>query len=284
MNREPNILRVAAVQDLSGFGRCSLTVALPVLSVMGVQTACLPTAVLSTHTGGFQGYTFRDLTGDMRPFFRHWAKEKLAFDALYIGYLGSPEQAAIVTEMMDVFAGDDCFVLVDPVMGDHGKLYNRFDDQMVRAIRGLCARADVIVPNLTEAAFLTGTPYREDELSPEELRALCEKLRGLGAEKVVLTGASAGKDTLGAACLENGVFTLYAPPRVPQHYDGTGDLFASVLLGGCLHGYSLEKAAALAADFTAVCVQKSLDHGTDPHHGVDFEGELWRLGKAILDQ
>ena len=278
------ILRVAAVQDLSGFGRCSLTVALPVLSALGVQTSCLPTAVLSTHTGGFQGYTFRDLTADMRPFFTHWKKEGLTFDALYIGYLGSEKQIGIVSEMIDAFAMDGCLVLLDPVMGDHGRLYPRFDEKMVRGIRALCGKADVVVPNMTEAACLTGEPYREGPHREEDLKALCEKLHALGAGRVVLTGVSPAPGTLGVACLENGVFSLYAPDQVPCQYDGTGDLFASVLLGAHLNGFPLPDAAALAADFTRRCVQISHENGTNPHHGVDFEGELWKLGRDILQR
>ena len=171
--------QAAAVQDLSGFGRCSITVALPILSVMGVQVSCLPTAVLSTHTGGFTGYTFRDLTQDMEPFFRHWQKEGFAFDALYTGYLGSLEQLDIVQKFFDAFQTRENLTLVDPVMGDHGVLYSRFDDRMVQGIRALCARADVIVPNLTEAAFLTGTPYRPDLQKERDMVEMCEKLLAL---------------------------------------------------------------------------------------------------------
>ena len=276
-------LHAAAVQDLSGFGRCSLTVALPVLSAMGVQVSCLPTAVLSTHTGGFQGYTFRDLTEDMEPFFRHWQKEGLRFGALYFGYLGSVRQTELAERMIAAFRAEGTLVLVDPVMGDHGKLYSRFDDGMVRGIRALCGQADVIVPNMTEAAFLTGLPYRENGHDDAYLREMGRALLRLGAKRAVLTGVSPSEGQLGAACFAENEMTVYTAARVPAAYDGTGDLFASVLLGGLLHDMPLKQAVRLAADFTGACVARSLQNGVDPHHGVDFEPLLWRLGQEVLD-
>ncbi len=277
MGESQKLRRAAAVQDLSGFGRCSLTVALPILSAMGVQVSCLPTAVLSTHTGGFKGYTFRDLTEDMESFFRHWQQENFVFDALYTGYLGSIEQLHIVERFFDAFQTGDNLTLVDPVMGDHGVLYSRFDDRMVKGIRSLCARADVVVPNMTEAAFLTGTSYRPHHQTEAELTDICQRLMELGAKSVVLTGIRPDEQHLGAACYDGKKLRIHAPLQVPKHYDGTGDVFASVLLGGLLHGQPLEQSMARAADFTRLCVEKSLQNGTDTHHGVDFElclGEL----------
>lgn len=279
-NEKP--LQAAALQDLSGFGRCSLTVALPVLSAMGVQLSCVPTAILSTHTGGFQGYTFRDLTDDLRPFLRHWQQEGFGFDALYTGYLGSPEQIDIVADFFRVFRGPQTLVLVDPVMGDHGRLYSRFTQEMVNGIRRLCAGADVIVPNLTEAALLTGMPYQAEGHSEDYLQALCRELRALGAKQVVVTGASPRPGCMGAACLADERFSVYAPERVEAQYDGTGDLFASVLLGALMHGRALSAAVRLAADFTRDCVARSVRNGTNPHYGVDFEPALWKLGREML--
>lgn len=275
-------LQAAAVHDLSGFGRCSLTVALPVLSAMGVQTSCLPTAVLSTHTGGFQGYTFRDLTEDMRPFYRHWQREGFRFDALYTGYLGSEEQIDIVGDFLSAFRTKDNLILVDPVMGDHGRLYSLYTPAMAAGMKRLCARADVVVPNMTEAALLTGMEYREGNHEEGYLEALCGRLLALGAKQVVLTGVSPGPGRMGAACHDGRRLELYAPPRVDAHYDGTGDLFASVLLGALLHGRTLKQAVCLAADFTRDCVARSLHNGTDPHFGVDFEPALWQLGRELM--
>ncbi len=282
MQKKP--VQAAAVHDLSGFGRCSITVALPILSAMGVQVSCLPTAVLSTHTGGFKGYTFRDLTEDMSPYFHHWEKEGFAFDALYTGYLGSLEQLDIVQEFFDAFQTDKNLTLVDPVMGDHGVLYSRFDDRMVQGIRALCKRADVIVPNMTEAAFLTGMPYCPDMRDEAQIRDLCARLMELGAKKVVLTGIRPREGHLGAACFDGKQLHLYAPPHVPKQYDGTGDVFASVLLGGVLQGLPLESSMELAADFTRLCVECSLQNGTDMHHGVDFEVCLGKLIQMLAEK
>ena len=153
--------QAAAVQDLSGFGRCSITVALPILSAMGVQLSCLPTAVLSTHTGGFTGYTFRDLTCDMEPFFRHWQKEGFQFDALYTGYLGSKKQVEIISEFIDDFSTENNVTVVDPVLGDGGRYYAGFDDEFAAEMKKLCAKADYIIPNMTEVSFLLGIPYTD---------------------------------------------------------------------------------------------------------------------------
>lgn len=275
-------LQAAAVHDLSGFGRCSLTVALPVLSVMGVQVSCLPTAVLSTHTGGFQGYTFRDLTEDMRPYYGHWRQEGFHFDALYTGYLGSEEQIGIVSDFLAAFRTEKNLILVDPVMGDHGRLYSLYTPAMAAGMKKLCAQADVVVPNMTEAALLTGMEYRADHHEEAYLDGLCRQLLALGAKRVVLTGVSPAPGRVGTACHDGRHLEIYAPARVDAHYDGTGDLFASVLLGALMHGRALGQAARLAADFTRDCVARSLQNGTNPHFGVDFEPALWRLGREML--
>lgn len=275
-------LRAAAVHDLSGFGRCSLTVALPVLSCMGVQVSCLPTAILSTHTGGFQGYTFRDLTADMKPFYQHWQKEGFQFDALYTGYLGSAEQIDLVADMISRFRRAENIILVDPVMGDHGKLYSLYTAEMAAGMKRLCAQADVIVPNMTEAAFLTGMEYQKGPHEWAYLQELCERLLDLGAKKVVLTGVIPSPGQVGPACHDGQKMEIYAPNRVNAQYDGTGDLFASVLLGALMHDWPLMDAARLAADFTRECVERSLKNNTNPHHGVDFEPALWKLGQIIL--
>ena len=277
-------LQAATINDLSGFGRCSLTVSLPVLSAMGVHLSCIPTAVLSTHTGGFQGYTFRDLTEDIRPFFRHWAKEGFAFDALYTGYLGSAEQIDLVKEFIETFKTNENFTLVDPVMGDHGKLYSLYTPQMAEGMKQLCARADVIVPNMTEGAHLTGMAFKPHGHSEQYLQEMCEKLLSMGAKNVVITGAAPEPGHIGAACHDGTKMEIYAPARVNAQYDGTGDVFASVLLGALLHEKPLLSAVKMAADFTRDCIARSLKNNVNPHHGVDFEMGLWQLGKNILDQ
>lgn len=277
-------LQAATVNDISGFGRCSLTVSLPVLSAMGVHLSCIPTAVLSTHTGGFQGYTFRDLTEDIRPFFRHWKQEGFEFDALYTGYLGSAQQIDLVQEFIEAFKTEDNFTLVDPVMGDHGKLYSLFTPKMAEGMKRLCARADVIVPNMTEGAYLTGMEFKPHGHSEAYLMEMCRRLIDLGAKNAVITGVSPAPGLVGAACYDGKKMEIYAPERVNAQYDGTGDVFASVLLGALLHEKSLLDSVKLAADFTRECIARSLKNNVNPHHGVDFEMGLWQLGKKILDE
>lgn len=278
------LLHAATVNDISGFGRCSLTVSLPVLSAMGVHLSCIPTAVLSTHTGGFQGYTFRDLTEDIRPFFRHWEKEGFEFDALYTGYLGSAEQIGLVKEFIETFKTEKNFTLVDPVMGDHGKLYSLYTPGMAEGMKALCANADVIVPNMTEGAYLTDMEFMPHGHSESYLSQMCLRLLDMGAKQVVVTGVSPAPGLIGAACHDGKKMEIYAPPRVNAQYDGTGDVFASVLLGALLHKKSLPDSVKLAADFTRDCIVRSLKNNVNPHHGVDFEMGLWQLGKKILDE
>lgn len=268
--------RVMAIHDLSGVGKCSLTVALPILSAMGVEVAALPTAILSTHTGNIIGYTYRDLTEDMLPAARHWQSLGLGFSALYSGWLGSAAQIAIVSEIFDMFSGNGALLLVDPVMGDHGRLYSTITVDRVRGMAELCRKADVITPNLTEARFLLGEKYQDGVLSPDEARALCIRLAALGPGRVVVTGVSTGDATIGAASWDAGAqsFTISEMQRVPGLWHGTGDVFCSVLLGALLSGKPIGEASALAVDFTRACIVRTHALGTDPRFGVDFERGL----------
>jgi len=276
--------RAAAINDISGFGKCSLTVALPILSACGVEAACMPTAILSTHTGGIKGYTFRDLTEDMRAFWQHWRNLGLHFDALYSGYLGSVEQTEIIGEMFDAFRKDTPLLLVDPAMADNGRFYPMFDERMARGQAALCARADVIVPNLTEAALMTGQSYHPGPYTEGYLRDMCRRLCDLGAKRVVLTGARYNDDTLGACCYdgEANTFDVYFTHRVPGGYHGTGDVYASVLLGALLNGFTLPESMAHAADFVIECLERTRAQQTDERFGVDFERGLPRLGMKMM--
>lgn len=271
--------KAAVINDLSGYGRCSLTVTLPILSVMGVHTACVPTAVLSTHTGDFTGYSFRDLTEDMRSFLAHWQKEQLQFDALASGYLGSYEQIEIVRDYFRAFGRQDNLIFVDPVMGDDGKLYALYTCEMAEGMKKLCTGADVIVPNMTEACIMLGESYQEGPCKREKLFSMCQGLKKLGARQVVLTGASTGSERIGAACLDDHGFFLLETDKVPANYCGTGDVFASVLLGALMRGDALKDAAALAVQYTASCVRRSVENGVPHREGVDFEWDLWTLGQ-----
>ncbi|MDR0896285.1 MAG: pyridoxamine kinase [Oscillospiraceae bacterium] len=271
--------RVLAIHDLSGVGKCSLTVALPILSAMGAEVAALPTAVLSTHTGDLSGFTCRDLTDDLLPAARHWQSLGLRFRAMYTGWLASARQARIVGEIIEMLATPDTLRLIDPVMGDQGRLYSTYTPERVAGMAALCRGADVITPNLTEAALLLNEAYRPGLHTPGEARALCERLLKLGARRVVVTGIATGENRLGAAALDaaGGGFSLHEMPRLPGIWYGTGDIFGSVLLGGLLRGQSLSEAAALAVDFTQSSIARTHAQGTDPRFGVDFEHGLGAL-------
>ena len=277
--------RVLAVHDLSGVGKCSLTVALPILSAAGLECAALPTAVLSTHTGGFGKVVCRDLTGDMLPFARHWLREQVRFDALYSGYLASAEQIRIVREVFHLFhAGktDKPLVMVDPVMGDNGRLYSLYTLEMAAKMTELCSAADILVPNLTEAAILLGREYRP-AVSREEAVEMMKALSQLGPRRIVLTGVSFGAGRLGAACYDADVgwADFAMEETVPGHFHGTGDVFASVLLAGLLHGRNLETAMQIAVEFTAHSIRRTVETDADPRFGVCFEPGLSGLLERI---
>ena len=268
--------RVAAIHDISCFGKCSLTVALPVISAMGVEVSAIPTAILSTHTGGFTGYTFRDLTEDILPVVRHWQSLNLRFDAIYTGYLGSFEQIDIVREAFRALKGPDTLIAVDPVMADNGKLYAHFPKDFPEGMRSLCVEADVIVPNLTEAALLLGEPYKEGPYDRGYIEGLLKRLSALGPRRVVLTGVWFDGEKLGAASYdrETGETAISLAPRIEGYYHGTGDVFGSVLVGALLSDLSLPQAVALAVDFTAASIRRTRDAGTDIRFGVNFEAGL----------
>jgi len=279
----PDQKRVAAIHDISCFGKCSLTVALPVISAMGVEVSAIPTAVLSTHTGGFTGYTFRDLTDDILPIVRHWQGLGLRFDAIYTGYLGSLRQVDIVLEAFDALKGEDTLIAVDPVMADNGRLYAHFPKDFPAGMRRLCAKADLIVPNLTEAALLLDEPYREGHMERQEIEELMCRLSALGPRRVVLTGVSFDGDGLGAAYYDAdaGMSGAHLAPRVDGYYHGNGDLFASVLVGALMAGRNLPDAVRLSVDFTAASIRRTADAGTDRRFGVNFEAGLAGLGAAV---
>ena len=272
--------RVAAIHDLSGLGRCSLTVALPVLSVMGSQCAPLPTAVLSSQTGGVSGYTFCDMTDQMGPIAAHWKAVDARFDAIYTGFLGSERQLGLVEHFLADFTREDTLVLVDPVMGDDGAAYDTYGDELIAGMRRLAERARIITPNPTEAAFLLGLPgdaLKNGTISPEEA---VKRLSLEGRRSVVLTGYRRGANT-GSLCLDaaTGQVSITENPCVEVSYPGTGDLFASVLCGGMLQGRSLPESAALAENFVHECIVRTAEQGLPKFHGVDFEPLLGELLK-----
>lgn len=273
MKNKTHQKRVAAIHDLSGFGKCSLTVALPILSAAGIETSALPTAILSTHTGGISGYTYHDLTEDMRPVMKHWKSLDIKFDAIYTGFLGSFEQLDIVKEFFDAFRQEDNLILVDPVMGDNGKLYTVFTREFAIGMRMLCQKADIIVPNLTEAALLLDEPFHPGPYTHAYIESLLRKLGALGPQKVVLTGVYFKEDELGAATYDRTTDTIdyVFTQKIPGYYHGTGDVFASALLSALLNDFSLIDAAAIAVHFTTDSIRRTYKAKTDYRFGVNFE-------------
>lgn len=273
--------RVAAIHDMSGFGRCSLTVAIPVLSAMGVQCCPLPTAFLSTHTGGFTGFTFLDMTEEMPKVAAHWQELDLRFHTIYSGFLASERQIGIVSDFIRTFRRSDTLVVIDPVMGDDGKAYQTYTSALCSGMTHLAELADVITPNLTEAAFLLGRPY--DQLPQEEagLQELVRELGLHGRRSVVLTGVSLSPGKTGAMCFdaktsrtETVQVDMIAHPLL-----GTGDIFASVLTGALVRGDTLFSAAAQAADFVRACAVHTAAQDLPLREGVDFEPMLGLLTK-----
>lgn len=279
----PKQKRIAAIHDISGFGKCSLTVALPIISAAGIEVAVMPTAVLSTHTGGFDGYTYRDLTDDMRPMTRHWEALGIEFDAIYSGFLGSFEQISIVKEFIDSFKTADTIVLVDPAMADNGKMYPVFNMDFANEMAGLCAKADIIVPNMTEAAFLLGERYLERPYTHAYIDHLLRKLSSLGPSKVVLTGVTFDEDRLGAASFDKNSGEVYYAfsDTIDGNFHGTGDIFASAMLAAYLSGKTIAQSAQIAVNFTCGSIQRTKDAGTDVRYGVNFEAGIADLIKEL---
>jgi pyridoxine kinase len=267
--------RAAAIHDLSGFGKCSLTVVLPILSAMGVEVCPLPTAVLSTHTA-LPGAVVRDLTEDLRPIAAHWQALGIAFDAVYTGFAASKAQLEIIREIAADMAPKAAWILVDPVLGDHGTLYRTYTADMVGAMRRLCRAANVITPNLTEAAFLLDKPYDPAPLGEAGLLSLCRALHDLGPQNVVITGVALPGERLGAAAYDARTddLALHAMPKAPGIWHGTGDIFSAVLLGALLNGHPLGEAARQAVQFTQSCIVRTWARGGNPLYGVDVEASL----------
>ena len=277
--------RVAAIHDMSGFGRCSLTVAIPILSVMGIQCCPLPTAFLSTHTGGFEGFTFLDMTDELPKVAAHWKSLGLGFQAVYSGFLGSERQIAIVEDFLREFRGPDTLAVIDPVMGDHGTVYQTYTPAMCAGMARLAELADVITPNLTEAALLLDIPYGELPVGEAGCREIVERLSLDGRRSVVLTGASTAPELTGAMCFDarTGQTEAVQTRRVPQEFHGTGDVFASVLTGALVQGASLPDAVRQAVDFVRACAERTARAGIPMREGVEFE-PLLRLLTPPVDE
>ena len=272
---------MAAVHDLSCFGRCALTVVIPALSAMGIQVVPVPTALLSTHTGGFTDMYFEDLTDRMQSICDHFGAIGVDFDAIYTGFLGSEAQIEVVSELIERF-GQSCPVFVDPVMGDDGELYSTYTHGMVEGMRKLCAHADIITPNLTEAFLLADIPYSADHKMErseaiELCSELCARISKLTDARIVITGLHFEGDRIGTYVREKDRGVIYEAEHVGKNYPGTGDLFASVMLGELLRGKTLYESAVHASNFTRETIEYSLGFETNVREGVSFEPLLHKL-------
>ncbi len=268
--------RIVTVQDISCLGKCSLTVALPILSAMDTEACVIPTAVLSTHTGGFSGYTFRDLTDDIAPIVEHWKKENFRFDAIYTGYLGSAEQCRLMCELFDAFRTEDNLIFVDPAMADNGKLYAGFPADFPAEMRKVCAKADIIDPNLTEACLMLGEEFPGKTGYTEEwVKEILKKLCAMGCRKAILTGVIFG-DKQGAMAYDSqtDTYASYFSENLPVAFHGTGDVFSSALCGALVRGQEMEQALKTAVDFTVDAIKISAADPDLPRYGVRFEAAL----------
>ncbi len=275
--------RTLAVHDISCIGRCSLTVALPILSAAGIETSVLPTAVLSTHTGNFQGYTFRDLTDDIQPICNHWKSLDIKFDSIYTGYLGSFKQIKLIKNLFESFKNESTFILVDPVMGDNGKLYSNLTNDFAEGFKELCSQADVITPNITEACLMLGCEYPTNNYDEQFIENIVKALADLGPDKIVLTGVSFSTTQLGCAIYdrEKDKVDFIFEKKVEGFFHGTGDVFASALLANLMNNKSLLESAKSATKFTAEAIRRTKLTGAQSRYGVDFEDNLAEFGIEV---
>ncbi len=270
--------RIAAIHDLSCFGKCSLTIALPVISCFGIECAVVPTAVLSGHFASLKTVSVLDLTEQMGVIADNWAESAVTFDGIFSGYLGTAAQVAQVKRFVELFKKEETIFVADPAMADRGKLYRGFGMDHVAAMGSLCAVADVALPNVTEACLMLGRPYRDIH----EKDFILELLRGmgaLGAKKAVITGVSMGPARVGIACWDGEQAAFFDRPRTPGHFNGTGDLFASVLTAELVNGAPFLAAAEKAMDFTSHVIAETVKNPNHRTYGVDFEQHLRKLIK-----
>ena len=268
--------KILTIQDISCVGQCSLTVALPIISACGVETCVLPSAVLSTHTAGFKGYTFRDLTDDMPDIRAHWEKEGIKFDAIYTGYLGSTKQIDYVKDIFASGSKEGTVTIVDPAMADNGKLYPAFDEEYVDAMKGLCASADFIVPNMTEAALLAGMHYEDGE-DRRYVDKVMDRLIEMGCKNIILKGLpSKNGNYIGILMYVDGKMDYYEHEKLPNSCHGTGDVYASAFVGALMRGKSANEAARIAAEYAMECIKETAK--LDNHwYGAAFELALPKL-------
>ncbi|WP_410208575.1 pyridoxamine kinase [Fusobacterium sp.] len=273
------VKKVAAIHDLSGYGRASLTTIIPILSNMKIQVCPVPTAILSTHTGGYEGYSFMDLTDYMQKHIEHWKKLNLEFDCIYSGFLGSSKQVEIVEDFVDFFGEKAQLVVVDPVMGDDGKLYETMSEEMVKEMRKLIQKADIITPNYTEVVYLLGKEYHKN-IGLEEIKKYLVELSTMGPKIVIATSIPENENhdkkttSVLAYDRENNVFWRVSCKYIPASYPGTGDAYASVLIGSLLQGDSLPVAMERGVQFVSQCIMSSYGFNYPTREGVLLERAL----------
>lgn len=276
MDKMPKLPRMAAIHDISGLGKCSLTVALPIVSATGVECCCIPTALLSTHTGGFTGWTFTDLSNDIVPIAEHWNKLGIEFDAIYSGYLASEAQGKLLERVIELLRGEDTLVIVDPAMADNGKYYANLGEEMTHCFRHLIKKADIITPNITEACFLTGMEYKSGVHEMRYITELIDRLSELGPQIVAVTGVSTEAGSVGIVARDNrnGKLCSVMNRTLDGMFHGSGDVFASAFSALLTRGAKLEDALYTAEKFVTAAIERTAKRATAREYGLDFEGAL----------
>lgn len=268
--------KIAVINDMSGFGRCSIAVALPIISAMKIQCCPVPTSIFSNHTG-FSSFFFEDYTDRMQPYIDEWKKLGLQFSGICTGFLGSKEQIQIVTRFLQDFGRDDNWILVDPVMGDYGKPYATYTAEMCQEMKKLVGYADILTPNLTEACLLTDTPYRPDRWRKKDLRQLAETLCAEGPEKIVITGIPQG-EFIANYCYEKGEEpAILRTHRVGTQRSGTGDIFSAIVAADAVNGVPFRESVKKASNFIKKCILRSIEMDLPLTDGVCFEEFLCKL-------
>ena len=278
--------RVCAINDFSGFGKCSLTVSIPILSVAGIEVCAMPTAVLSTHTGEFKNYTYRDLTEDLPAYMEHWLSLKIKFAAIYTGYLGSSQQSEMVTQYIHQAKTAHTLIFIDPVMGDHGKLYKNFDINRVNEMKKLCQNADFIFPNMTEATALSEVRYHGNVYEEHYIQQIIGGLQKFNVQHIILTGVENEKNQIGVVAIDRGTKEkiMFFEHQIPGNFHGTGDVFASFFIAGMLNTMNFRESLKMALELTNDAVRRTWARQTPLREGLDFEHVLPTLISKINHQ
>ena len=264
--------KILTIQDISCYGQCSTTVALPILSHFGIEVAILPSAILSTHTSGFKDFTALDLTDEMPKIINHWINEGIKFDAIYTGYIGDIRQFDYILECKDKLLNEGGIFIVDPAMADNGKLYPALSDDIVEGMKRITAMADYVIPNITEACFLTNTPYQEKQ-DDMFINGLLADLLRMGAKNIILTSVADDEDSLGAIAYDGLSKVTIIKERMEKSYHGTGDIFSSVIIADILNGKDLRDSLNHATDFIIDSIEATMPDESHSY-GVKFEDVL----------